>query len=648
MEIDLRTRRRDFLRLTAAAASLALAPRGFARNGRAVDPLRGIWWFYPSFLEHPEGPWGTCPDRNASPLPLWKACLSWLADHGVNSAFVHFGPFGSDLSPFAQDRVRTGWGFHYLLDFERFPEARTFDKSTLARNRELLNAICTHGKAVGCDVYTHHYNFSAPKPFVDGHHVDLLKVPVGSKRIVKDLYPGFCDQRQLLHRNLCWNSPLYRAFLVSCWEETCRVVPDLKGILVTPGENARCPCVNCVGATDDPGAPFATSKERLATLGNFVQVFVDTLKRAGREPMVRAWAAGKSRPWIEVFPKGVRYFLKYSYFDVVDCDPDPAIAEWVAAGHRIVATPEIQGGENGGPTLWRRPDYLPAVVSKSFAAGAEGVVACVNSEHGFLSTPRRVQHSPTVLFANAVKNPGKSDRELSVSLDRAIFGDVGADIHRVLEAACEIVFTMPRIVFEPEEGFTWQFAYTFFKDEWPGRLGSVIDADRGIAGDIATLKDVLSAARTRKFEEPFPASSLAGRRDPLEVLRQAAAKARAAEAELIELEKRVDESAAADFDLVKISVKLCRILGDEWTALLAARICFEACMGPNGAAAREALGKRCLVEFDKSIAAIDECGAVARTLPHGLVSSTLVERSPRKRSQRLEEKAEASRRLGLG
>lgn len=638
--------RRTFLQSSAGALAAFSMSSAFAAR-RAELTWKGIWWFQPSFLEHPEGPWGVCTDRSQSPLALWKACLSWLADHGLNSAFIHFGPFGGDLSPFANDRVRTGWGFHYLLDFERFPEARTFDRATLARNRELLNAICAHGKSVGCRVYTHHYNFSAPKPFVDAHRDALLRVEVGTRRESKTLYPGFCDLRQILHRNLCWNSPLYREFMVACWRETHAAIEDLAGILVTPGENARCPCVRCVGPTDDRDAPFETSKERLATLGDFARTFTRTLVEAGREPMIRAWAAGKSRPWIEVFPKEATYFLKYSFFDVVDSPPDPAIEEWVRAGHRVVTTPEIQGGENGGPQLWRRPDYLADVVKNSISAGAKGVVACVNSEHGFLATPRRVQHTPTLLFAHAAATDGSvSDRAIAVNHDREIFGDIGERIHDGLVSCSEVMFLLPRIVFEPEEGYTWQFCYHFFDDSWPGGLGRTIDAEPWIADELASLKVLLRAARDRPYREPFAPADLAGKIDPLDALSKARATATAGERAILELENEVPASAALEYGLVKSSARLAVLLADEWLAFLRARVCFEAATATqNNEAVRAELGKRCIAEFDRAITALDETILVAGALESGLVGEGLVKRVPQKRAARVEERAEVVQRL---
>jgi hypothetical protein len=646
--------RRAFLSTSAAAlAASAFATIPSSTASAAVGAprraaWRGLWWFYPSFLEHPEGPWGVCRDRSASPLGSWKDCLSWLADHGVDSAFIHFGPFGGSLSPQVADRVRTGWGFHYLLDFERFPEARTFDRATLQRNRELLNAICAHGKAVGCAVYTHHYNFSAPKPFVDAHRDELLRAPVGSKRETKTLYPGYCDHRQILHRNLCWNSPLYREFMIACWRETCRAIPDLAGILVTPGENARCPCVRCVGPTDDPDAPFATNAERLATLGDFVRTFAATLDAAGREPLVRAWAAGKSRAWIDVFPKGVTYFLKYSFFDVVDSPPDPAIAEWVAAGHRVVTTPEIQGGENGGPQLWRRAGYLPSVVSSSLAAGAAGVVACVNSEHGFLSTPHRIQHAPVALFAHAVASAGKvDDAGLAREFDRAIFGAAGEDIHAGLAECSEVMFLLPRIVFEPDEGYTWQFSYKFFSDEWPGRLGGMIDAEEWIARDLAPLSVLLEAASAHPYCEPFAAPQLAGKSDPVAALSLARDTAVAGERRILAASSAVPAAAAADYALVRASARLAVLLGDEWLAMLRARVLFEAALAPCNTERRAQLAADCIASFAAAIAAIDGTVETANGFEPGLVGDGLIQRVPRKRAERVAERDEAARRLGL-
>lgn len=654
------TRRRLLASAAAVTPALALARGPFSNAGPSDRPnpaldLRAVWWFYPSFLEHPEGPWGSAKDRSASPLQAWKDCLSWLAEQGMNGAFIQFGPFGGDLTPSAGDRVRTGWGFHYLLDFQRFPEARTFDRATLARNRELLNAICEHGKAVGCRVYTHHYNFSATKPFVDAHRKDLLEVRVGTKREVKTLYPGFCDRRQILHRNLCWNSPLYREFMDSCWRETFERIPDLAGILVTPGENARCPCVACVGATDDDNAPFQTSPQRLATLGSFVTQFAKTVRECGREPMVRAWAAGKSRPWIEVFPKGVKYFLKYSFFDVADISIDPAVREWVNAGHDVVVTPEVKGGENGGPILWRNSGYFERVVAEVAASGAKGIVGCVNSEHGYLAEPYRVQHAPIESFVHACATNGKSDEgseAVARRCDREVFGEYGDAVYAALELSSQIVFQLPRVLFEPEEGFTWQFCYHFFAEGWPGRIGGTIDAEPWVARELANLSTLLRAAGTVPFAEPYPESALNGKRDPIAHIVSVTQGAERAQRQLLELAPKIRAAFPGDVQrerqlaLVLKSARFATLLGEEWSALLEARLSFEAAKAAvNPPALRAELAQRCLTAFDRCLAAIDATIAEANSFEPGLVGEGLVQRVPRKRAQRLEERALAEQRL---
>jgi hypothetical protein len=654
------TTRRDILKATAAAGVLSplsrlrAAPRQVSGAADGSEPMRAVWWFYPSFLEHPEGPFGVRQREDESPLRLWKACLSWLADRGVNAAFIHFGPFGGNLSPLAGDRIRTGWGFHYLLDFERFPEARTFDRDTLARNRDLLNAICRHGAEVGCRVYTHHYNFSATAPFLAAHPEVLDRV-VGAKRERKRLAPGWCDQRRLVHRNLCWNHPLYRQFLASCWGETMRKIEDLAGILVTPGENARCPCVECVGATDDPNAPFATSPERIATLASFVEVFAGVMRRQDRVPIVRAWAAGKARPWIEAFPRGVTYCLKDAFFDVVDAPPDPSIAEWVKAGHEILATPEIQGGENGGPMLWRDDGHLTRVVRECRELGASGFIACVNSEHGFLATPRRVQHYPLVMWAHAMGSEGAARDEadaaataLGREFDRSIFGAASDAIHDALIASSAVARNLPRVVFEPEEGYTWQFGYHLLEDRWPGRLGGSLDATPHFARELATLKELYAAVAIGGYDPPVDPARLAGKRDPIAYLAELRDGASQAEATLIALAEQIAADAAADYELVLISARLQVLLAEEWVALLAARACYDAALGAREAADRERYARASLAHLDATIAALDATIETTQRIDPGLVGDGLMKRVPGKRGQRVAERAAVAAKFGLG
>ena len=600
-------------------------------------PLRGLWWFYPSFLEFPEGPWGRQQAGETSTLRLWKACLSWLGDHGLNAAFIHLGPFGRDRRPGINDRVRTGWGFHYVLDFQRFPEAAVRAPRETARNRELFAAICAHGRAAGVQVFTHHYNFSATKGFVDAHAEPLTRRPVGSRGELKALELGFCDQKLSVHRNLCWNVPVYRDFMAACWEELLDALPDLAGILVTPGENARCPCVECVGPTDDPLAVYQPLPRRVATLTDFVQRFATTVRARGRQPLVRAWAAGTAGPWMAAFPKGIPYLLKYSVFDALDAGPDPALQAWVRAGHRVICTPEIGGGENGGPVPWRRPGYLPQVVRRSREAGCAGVVACVNSEHGYLVCERPVQFLPTILFAHAAATEG-DDRGLSVGWDVRVFGERGAQVHEALVACSEIVFFLPRVVFEPDEGFTWPFPYHFLSGGWPGVLGRNLDAPDWAARELATLGARLELAGREEWRDVAPPEALGGRHDPLAALWDVRQRVAAAADELERLLTEVPDGAEADAELARLGGRLCALCADEWAELLRARVLVAAARSPANATQRAALNREALQRFDASIAALERTIETAGRIPARLVDDS-VEQLPRKLDQRRAERA---------
>jgi hypothetical protein len=647
---------RAFLKGAAASATIAALP-GLscvaASAAPVVDldrfpvgpdalPLRGVWWFYPSFLEYPEGPWGRRKEQAESPTVLWKSCLSWMADHGLNAAFVHLGPFGRDRSPWGRDRVRTGWGFHYVIDHERFPEAATFDRGKVARHRHMLNEICSHGRSVGVDVYTHHYNFSATKPFVDPHRDELLRLPVGTRGEMTTLEPDTCDQKRILYRHMCWNAPLFQEYMRACWEELLDAVPDLAGILVTPGENARCPCVRCVGFTDDPLAGYGDSDERIATLGDFAGRFAEIVRGKGRQPLVRAWAAGVGPRWREGFPKTVPYVMKYSFFDVVDAGPDPALADWIAHGHTVLASPEITGGENAGPTFWRRPEYLAEVVARTRAAGATGLVACVNSEHGYIEQHHPVQWAPLVQFGHAAAAGGGDPRAVALAWDRKVFGEAGEAVHDALEDCAQITFGLPRVVFQPTEGFTWHFPYHFGSGAWPGVLGNSVSSEPWVARDLASLSDLYDLAGTRGWmPDPGPAQ-LDGKKNPITFLEQTGEAARRGEATILALADRVPREAAEDYELVRISARLSVLLADEWIAMLRAKQLFRAAMGPNPPELQRRLARDCLAAFDRSVAALDETYAVGQTIPERLLDET-VRRLPRKIDQRAEERGQLAR-----
>ena len=133
--------RRDFL-LHAGGAVAAGAVSGLARPAAAASlrsddcffEHRGFWWLSQGFFEYTLGPWQPYLPANPDLVAIWRSCIDWCADQGINCLVPQLGPWGGTAhpSPIGPDKIRFGWGYHYVLDFEKFPEARcTTDNAAL-------------------------------------------------------------------------------------------------------------------------------------------------------------------------------------------------------------------------------------------------------------------------------------------------------------------------------------------------------------------------------------------------------------------------------------------------------------------------------------------------------------------------------------
>jgi len=405
----------------------------------------GTWWFYPSFLESPPGPWEKSRAYGDDPVRNWKAAIDWMAGKGLNVLV-------SGIPPFCKDRVYHDWGYHYVLDFPKHRESRVFTDEFVEANRSRLKEIFAHARRRGVKPFIHHYNFCAPVPFVKAHRELAEKVLLRD-----DARHNLQDWQGLLYGNVCWNDPVYQDYMRGCWGEFLDKFPEVEGIMVTPGECARCACPEC--------------GDRFATLSDFVRTFVETVEGVGRLPVVRAWATGLDAPVIGAFPKGVPYVIKYSVFDVIDAPPDPAVRAWIDAGHRVWLSKEIKGGENGGPIAWFDPKFFRDVASNSRKLGAEGLISIDNSDGGFLGMRHKTQQILLEMFVRYAKGGKAKDREWVGELEEW-FGPHSENVFRAVRLYSKAILNLSKLAYSPTEGFGWRAAYHFKgPGRWPGTLG---------------------------------------------------------------------------------------------------------------------------------------------------------------------------------
>ncbi len=549
----------------------------------------GTWWFYPSFLETPPGPWGGPDALDDDPVAGWKRAIEWMADNEMN--FVISG-----IPSYRKDRVYHDWGYHYVIDFDGFPEAQVFSQEFVKKNRDKLRAIFSFARERGIAPYIHHYNFCAPVSFVRAHKEMADKIANYT-----DGRKSLQDRLGYIYGNVCWNEPVYQKFLMSAIREFFEKIPEAEGILITPGECAFCPCSQCRGEGPDERASAP-----VRTLSHFARTFVDTVKGAGKTPLIRTHVAGPLAAAIDKFPRDVTYVVKYSVFDCIDAPPDPAIKAWIDAGHRVWVSKEIAGGENAGPIAWLDPKFFWGVADNLEKLGVEGVISIDSCDYGYTGIPYKMLQANLLSYTHYVNHSGPYDKEVWEKHFREIFG---AAAQRILEAAmlyARVPLNISKMVYGGVEGFTWQFPYHLAKNKgWPGELGSrQLEPPEWVLGDLLSVNEYVRYLEENEWRDDLLKHVAGERREPLAFFAEQTEAARRGEQMLAEIsEDDVPERARQELRLLQASARLAVLVGEQWQHLLMGRIYYSGAKGISPEPVRRKLAKLCLDEYGKGIKA---------------------------------------------
>jgi len=463
--------RRDVLALSAGCVLAPPTPPAAASIGH-----RGVWWHFPSLLEPGAGPWGGFEIYAKDQVSAWKRILDWLKANDLNLLVTQFPPH-------FKDRVVMGWGYHYVLDFDEFPEASVFSPGFVRRNRDKVNRILDHAGKLGIPVYIHDYNYISTKNFVERHDALLRKWTINTRRGTRS-YLSVPDRLRYLRGNVCWREKVFQKFMVACWKETFAKMPGLAGILATPGEANRCYCPECArGAKDDSTEELnrASRANVWETTTDFSDQFSRTLKELDKQPVLRAWyAAGLEDKLSREVPKAI----KYTMFDCFWGGPDPQIRRWRETGHQVWVTKDIYG-ENAGPIIWNHARYFREVLNTSRSLGVNHLLAHQNPDFGFSSMPLKVQQLNLLCFCHYLRDPGcQRDDWIDAEYER-IFGPVGRKIRAGVEAYSEVVLNMARVYHDTREGFTFSRYRPTFQE-----MGKYEAAD-WVRGGIGSLKQYI-------------------------------------------------------------------------------------------------------------------------------------------------------------
>jgi len=554
---------------------------------------RALWWLHPAYLEGAPGPWIPPSRFTDDPIPTWKLAVDWMADNGINMVIA-------DIPPFWKDRTYMGWGYHYCIDFDKFPEARVFSTRFTRKNRAILDEIFNYAADKGVQPFTHHYNFCAPVNFVRAHpelHAKLDRHEDGRNNIQ--------DRLGFINGNVCWSEPVYQEFMIECWKEYFRRLPAAAGIMVTPGECHHCSCDQCSGlgsgAERDPTAETITS---------FIDAFTATLGSVGKFPIVRAWSTGHGPEWQQKLPKGVPYVFKYSVADCVDAGPDPIVSEWIDSGHEVWISKEISGGANGGPTVWTSPRYFHDVHRNCRALGVPGVIGWDISIWGCISNKYPIQWANIEAFTRYASDTGEYDRAPWVEKFTERFGPLGEKFLDALEFLGKVVLGIDKVLFRPGEGYMWMFGYHFAEEQgWPGTLGQSgpagTEPPEWARGNMSTLAEMVEYLHDNPWDDEVVQKVSAGRKDPFEFLGELHDAADEARRILEEIADSVPDEHRMDFKILRASTQLVAGIVGQCFIIFKARLYYAGATGVSPHSIRRQLARRCIDNMEQAIKVVE-------------------------------------------
>lgn len=205
---------------------------------------------------------------------------SWLWNRRVwTDMFQRMAEFGFNSMVFANTHP-----FPFMIDYQRFPEARMLDESELARYQKAYHWIFNEGKRFGIDTYLLFFSVYYPEPMLD--------------------HLGVYDRAAYAVTDLSLDYTSY------CVRELLRAYPELAGIIGEASENIS-------------GSKPAFIKPAI------VEPFKE--EAAGKKLILRGWWSdiNEFKSMADESGLDITFSVKYTWEHLVHPNPDPLFTDWL-------------------------------------------------------------------------------------------------------------------------------------------------------------------------------------------------------------------------------------------------------------------------------------------------------------------------------
>jgi len=576
---------------------------------------RALWWQYPSLTDVPVGPWsGHLPHTNENVIQHWKLAIDWMADLGMN---VFIGSLVSYMKSAGQPQLRdwrcymSDWPFHMVCKWEKYPHAQVYSDRFLEETRKQVNILLDYFRKKGIRPYLQHYNYFAPYEWWK-RQPDLVNKQTRPEDAALFPVPGYNPVQ--LSKNICPNEPLYQKFMQDSWRELFQRLPGLEGLLITLGENRRCPCFKCTG-----GESCYNSTAGLKTHVKYTEMYKATLKAMNKDPMVRAWHGGGDEASARAMPKGMTYIIKYSGFNSIDCGPDLIHRFWRDEGHRLWVVHEVAGSESGGPFTWVNPDWVYQVNERAQKEmKIEGAVAFHNEYMARLghTYPGMTVNMEAALraFNGEAYNEKQWEKRCAERL-----GPNGAIYLKAGKLYSQIALNIDKVVSGLTDGVAFCFNYYFTEPAgFPGVVGDAsTEPHVWTRGNVAILRQYEEYLKDNPWQEDILTKAIKpGQIDPVSFLKEKWDEAKKGLALVEKLKIGQDDPTHTTHQVMLLSARCAVETARYWHAMVWGKILYYGFRSSCTPFARKVnLAKQCLQMLDEAVAAIWEMTGLYRQFP---------------------------------
>jgi hypothetical protein len=573
----------------------------------------GYYAHYPSILEPSPGPWGGLEIYDMHPVDAWKRILAWLKSKDVDYLIAV-------VSPKYRDSIMHDFPFLYLLDFEPYPEARTFPSEIVEENRRIVREVIAEAKRLGIDFYFNTFNFYAPRGFVEARPRLLENYRRSRNQLIGH------DEASILGTlwgNISWPDPEYREFLRYCYRELFNQFPEATGMMTAGAEHIYDVSPQSVGT----GAPkeSRTGARREMVL-DYLRFFTDEMQAMGKKSFVRTWYVGDKAEgnW----PKPDAMVQKFHVFDCLDagmCPDNKKLWDLGIPCHQAL----VHNAENAAQLIWFSPSYWRRVGRELRDHGVPGAWIHDNTDWGNVGMRTPMQGWNLEAYLHYARQPEDGLEEPWLARSKDVFGPDAATVAlTALEDISHFVLNISKVIYFSGEGYTWNCPLPvdeqFHPDPWALVGGANNTPPEWVRGNLQTVKHYVEEAATQSWQGLdllMEKNTSSGKECPLSLLRTSIQRASAAADSLKAWRSKIPTSARNHWEAMITSAHAARCMASHIERLIVARLLITAMRNPLNAGDAAGIGWQAVRAHGEAIKALREVVAWLNNYPHDMLDT---------------------------